>query len=223
MRQLLAALWLAGTCMAAAAAGYDVPVAKRFPVPDHYRLINDYNNVLRASQRIVLEKRLQDLERRNGTEIVFLSVPGMGDDKEQYVHEVLKKWDIGNNLQQNGILVLVAPAYVMIHPLDRIAGAVPDVVIKRLYRDVLVPAAERDELDVGVEQTLDKLIKASMDEDSFGTAYDYSKQRVDLYDNERGPERLAIIALSSVGVAYAGVLLWRRRRRHLHLRRRETR
>lgn len=206
----LAALWLAGACAGARAGDYIAWATTRFPVPDHYRLINDYGNVLRAAQRVVLESRMQDLERRNGTQIVFLSVPNMGNDKEQYAKEVLTKWNIGNNRQQNGILVLVAPDYAMIHAMDRIAGAVPDVTVKRLYRDVLLPAAEQNELADGVEATLDKLIRASMDEDSFGTAYDYSKQRVDLYADEPGREHALIIALSLGGAGYAAALLWRR-------------
>lgn len=183
-----------------------------FPIPDHYRLINDYCNILRIAPRVALEQRLQALERRNGTRIVFLSVPNTGPAGDAaYADAVFTKWNIGNNGQGNGILVLVGQSDMEMRTGAGIAGAVPDVLLARLHRNLVLPVEDRVDMTDGLVAFMDGLIKASSGEPTLPTAYDYAQL---LQDDAMPPgQRNAIIGLATVIAAYAGWLLWRRARR----------
>lgn len=206
----LAALWL---CAGMATAGdYQQFINTPFPIPDHYRLVNDFCNMLRITSRVALEKRLQALERKNGTQIVFLSVPNTGPDGDRvYAEAVYKKWDVGNNLQGNGILFLVGQTDFVMLTGPGISGAVPDVLLARLHRNLLLPIQERDDMTDGIVALIDSMIDASSKEHTMPTAFDYAHP---LHEDDMPPERRqAIIVLGTVTALYAGWLLWQRIRR----------
>lgn len=206
----LGALWLFS--MTAYAADYQDFVNKPFPIPEHYDLINDELGILRISHRVEVMKRLRDLQRRNGTQIVFLSVPNTGKlSVQDYAVAVANKWDIGNNGQGNGILFLFTNKGAHILTGPGISGAVPDVLLARIQRSLLMPNWERNEVGDGVEQVLDAMIRASLGEETMPTNYDYTHN---LYPDKLPDEdRNAILLLCATAAAYAGWLLWRRMRR----------
>lgn len=205
-RWLIALCLLAGT---AHAEDYTQRMNTPFPIPDHYRLVNDYESVLRISHRVALEQRLQALEARNGTQIVFLSVPNTGKDGTwAYAEAVFKKWDIGNNGQGNGILFLIGNEGTVILTGPGIAGAVPDVLLARITRNSLLPAAQREDLTEGIEQALDAMIKASESEQTWSAR---NRPRQELVpDTLSRTQQSAIALLGAALAAYAGWLLWRR-------------
>lgn len=208
----LAALWLVG-CLVHA-EDYDARWKTRFPIPAEYRLVNDYAEILRISQRAAIEKRLQELERRNGTQIVFLSVRNTGSQSAwEYSGEVFQKWNIGNNGEHNGVLLMIGQDGPAIRTGGQIAGAVPDVMAARIQRDILLPSYQKNRLDEGVELALDALIKASAAETTQATAYDYRRNMELLAGALPRPEERWIAGLSIAAGVYAGALLWRRLRR----------
>ena len=191
------------------AEDYTERMRKPFPIPDHYQLVNDYEEVLLISHRVVLEKRLRALERHNGTQIVFLSIPNAGPGgAERDAAAVFKKWNIGNDHQHNGILLLIAQNEARIVTDAGIAGAVPDVMATRLLRDVLVPAAERNDMSTGVEQALEAMIEASYGEVTHMAASPAPKELIP--DTLSATERRWVILLCALSAAYAGWLLWQR-------------
>lgn len=183
-----------------------------FPIPDHYRLVNDFCDILRVAPRVALEQRLQALERRNGTQIVFLSVPNTGAAGDAaYAESVFRQWNIGNNGQGNGILILIGQSSVEMRTGPGIAGAVPDVLLMRMHRNLMLPVQERDDMTDGIIAFIDGLIKASSGEQTMPTAFNYAQ----LLDDDAMPsaQRHAIIVLALVIAAYASWLVWRHRRR----------
>lgn len=208
-RALACALLLCVASRMAPAADYREFMANEFPLPDHYELMNDLDGMLLVQQRGRIREKLQALEKRNGTQIVFLSVPNTGKDGAYaYGQKAFAKWDIGNNGQGNGVLFIVGADEAHILTGPGIAGAIPDVTAHRIYRDILLPAAQRDQLAEGVEASIDALIKASHDEETHATAYDYANPYV-----PRTPQQIAAWVLAGVAVAYAASVLWLRRRK----------
>jgi uncharacterized membrane protein YgcG len=206
VQALLAATWL--LACSAHAEDHAKRIATPFPIPDRYTLVNDYAGVLRISRRPEIKRKLEDLERRNGTQIVFLSVPNTGKGgADAYGQAVFAKWDIGNHGQGNGVLFLVGNDNSLIFTGPGIAGGIPDATLARIYRDLLVPAWNRDEMSEGVEATLDALVKAAWGEETAPTAYDYAHPYV-----PKTPEQIMAAVLAAIAVAYVGCLLWYRRR-----------
>jgi len=191
------------------AADYLERINTPFPIPERYKLVNDYADILRVARRTAITTKLQALERHNGTQIVFLSVPNVGDrGARAYGQEVFAKWDIGNNGQGNGVLFFVCDEDWYIFTGPGIAGAIPDVTVARIFREIINPARERDEPTEAAEAAIDALIKAAQGEITEPTAYDYLVSYVPVT-----PEQIAAWALVAVGAAYAGGLWWQRRRK----------
>lgn len=196
-------------CMAGArAADYLDQMATPFPIPDRYELVNDYAGIMLIRQQARVRQKLQALEQRNGTQIVFLSVPNAGEEgAHAYGLRVLQQWDIGNNRQGNGVLFLVGDKDSYIFTGPGIAGAIPDVVVARIYRDILAPAARKDRLAEGIEAAMDALVKAAQGEQTHATFYDYAHPYV-----PRTAQQIGAWVLGALAVTYALALAWQRRR-----------
>ncbi len=189
------------------ATGGEGEIPAAFPIPEHYKLTNDYGNMLPIAASVEINRKLRALERHNGTQIVFLSVPHVGaEGAHEYARKVFEKWNIGNNGQGNGVLFLVSAesAYIMTGP--GIAGAIPDVKVARIFREVINPLWAREMYSAGVDAGIDALIKAAKREDTAATRYDYAHPIGPIE-----PEHLAIAALAIFGVGYGAVLGWRYR------------
>jgi uncharacterized protein len=172
--------------------------------------VNDNLGILLISRSIEIADRLQALERSNGTQIVFLSVPSIGGEGlYSYASRVAEKWDIGNNGQGNGVLFLVSQrdgAYILVGP--GIGGAIPDIKVGRIFREIIEPHWRREEFSEGVEQAIDALIAAARGEDTAPTFYDYLHPIV-----PARPELWLIAVLITYGIGHATFLCWRWRRK----------
>lgn len=207
---LMAALALA-LCSAASHAGdYGVKSTTRFPIPQRYVLVNDHIPLLRLATHTAIQKKLEALERRNGTRIVLLTVPHEGKDGlEAYARDVIREWNIGNNGHSTGVLVLVTHNGWHLAAGPAISGAIPDVTLARISRDVMAPAWTSDgDVSVAIARTIDALVAASMAEETAATNYDYANPHQPFT-----PQQFGAMGLGGVALAYGVTLLWLRRRR----------
>jgi uncharacterized membrane protein YgcG len=150
-------------------------VEPAFVVPAAYQLVNDHAQVLTVEQGVEMTAKLQAAERANGTQIVFLSVPSIGDEGlAVYAHEVMDRWDLGNNGEANGVLFLVTASQGVFIATGRgISGALPDAKVVRILRETLAPHFERGEFQQGMMATVDELIVATRTEGTTPTSLPY--------------------------------------------------
>jgi uncharacterized membrane protein YgcG len=209
VRQILA--FLAGACFAivsASAVNDERRTNTAYPIPDHYKLVNDYDGALRISTAIEITKKLQALESLNGTQIVFLSVPFVGaEGVNAYAIKVFEKWDLGNNRQGNGVLFLASREGTAIVTGPGIAGALPDVKLGRIVREVIEPHWKREEYSEGIRVAIDEMIKAAKHEDTAPTFYDYAHPIV-----PTKPEHILIGVLIFFGIGYVSTVLHSRKK-----------
>lgn len=106
--------------------------------------------------------------------------------------------------QNDGAYILTGPG---------VAGALPDVLIGRIFRETIEPLWQRQQFSEGIEAGIDAMIKATLVEQTDPTFYDYANAIVPARTETR------IIALLVVlGVVYAAILSWakyKRRKRTL--------
>jgi uncharacterized protein len=222
-RAAIALLFLLAWPLLCIAAG---PGDPPFVVPPAYQLVNDHAQVLTVERRVEMTARLQAAERANGTQIVFLSVPSIGDESlAVYAHKVMDRWDLGNNGEANGVLFLVTASQGVFIATGRgIGGALPDAKVVRILRETLAPHFERGEFEQGMMATVDELIAATRTEDTTPTALPYGPDGMYIAPDLGFIERLRLTgawkpllarALAVALVLYlaaVGLLRWRRRR-----------
>jgi uncharacterized membrane protein YgcG len=113
-----------------------------YPLPRIKQLVNDYTGVLTLKEASLLEKKLDRLEQRNGTQIVLLIIPSTGDEPMfDYNLRAFRTWDPGHNGQGNGVLFTIAllDGQWRISTGNGIQGALPDALIRRVMQDTIAP------------------------------------------------------------------------------------
>jgi len=180
-----------------------------FPIPDRYNLVNDYQGILTYTETERLHGKMRALEAKNGTQIVLLIVPSVGDMAMiDYAQKVAEKWDIGHNGDGNGVLFLInaqnGSFYFATGP--GIAGALPDAKLRQIWEKHLEPHWRKQEWVAGIEETIDAMIAASQAEE---TKAGHPGVFIEI-----AHDHLIAIALALVAILYvAGVWIVRRRKK----------
>lgn len=200
-------LWMLLSAGAAHAEGTQAQKAP-FPIPDGYKLVNDYQGVLTLTQVNILSEKLTRLEKKNGTQIVLMIVPTVGDMPiNEYADKVMEKWDPGNHGDGNGLLYLISadPPAFWFATGGGIAGALPDIKLRHIWQDHMDAHFKRHEWFEGIDETIDALIAAASGEDTRGGA-----SRATAFFVTR--DQLIAAALAFIGVLYAAFLVFKRYR-----------
>jgi uncharacterized protein len=78
-------------------------------VPQLKGRINDYADILSASQESSLEQMLENLEGKTSSQVVLLTIPSLqGEVLEVFSVRVATDWKLGQDKYDNGVLLLVA-------------------------------------------------------------------------------------------------------------------
>ena len=179
-----------------------------FPIPDGYHLVNDFQGVLTLTQVNSLSEKLYRLEKKNGTQIVLLIVPTVGDMPiHEYASKVMEKWNPGNHGDGNGLLFLISarPANFWLATGAGISGALPDIKLRHIWLDHLDPHFKRQEWFEGIDESIDALIAAASGEETPG-----GTSHAQLIVFTRG--QLIAAGLALIGVLYATFLMFKRYR-----------
>ena len=135
-------------------------VGQDFPEPPN-RLVNDYTNTLTASQKQMLEQKLLAFEDSTSTQIAVVMMTSTGGyDISDYAVRLAKKWGVGNQKYNNGILLLAAlgDRAVTIQTGYGIEGAVPDAIAYRIIENDIKPAFRQGDYYSGVDKATNSLI-----------------------------------------------------------------
>ncbi len=78
-------------------------------VPPYRSAVNDLADILSRSEESRLESRIQRYRDSTGIEVGVLTVPSLeGGSIEDFAHNVLKTWGVGDSARDNGVLFVVA-------------------------------------------------------------------------------------------------------------------
>lgn len=155
---LLAAL-LAVLQLAVPAFGQTVPDSA---FPALAGRVTDAAGVLPADVKADLEARLKALEDTTGTQLVVATVPDLGGyEIEDYGFQLGRAWGIGQKGQNNGAILLVAPAQrkLRIEVGYGLEGTLTDALSSRIIRTVIVPRFKAGDMAGGIVAGTDELIR----------------------------------------------------------------
>ena len=110
--------------------------------PEPPQLVNDFAGILNPSQRESLETKLVNYDDSTSTQIAIVTIPSLnGYDVAQYAVELAEGWGIGQEGQDNGILILVAleERRMNISTGYGTEAFVPDIMANRIIDRTLAP------------------------------------------------------------------------------------
>lgn len=134
------------------------PLAAGFPRPTGY--VNDFASVLTEDDRTYLEDFLRAVERDTTAEVVVATVTSLdGLSIEAYANRLFMDWGIGKKAQDNGVLLLVAPAdrRVRIEVGYGLEGRLNDGLAGEIIRTAIVPEFQQGNLRRGIGRGLDRI------------------------------------------------------------------
>jgi uncharacterized protein len=147
---LLPALWV---CAAWAAANFP-PLTGR---------VVDSAHILSPVTIADLERKLADLERKPGIQLVVATVPSLGGEEiEPYANALFRAWKLGEAKKNDGVLLLVAPKErrMRIEVGYGLEGTLTDAVSSLIIANAIAPRFKAGDFNGGMTRGVDDIITA---------------------------------------------------------------
>jgi len=115
--------------------------------------VNDYAGMLPPEAESRIETLLKELEEKDSTQVVVLTVPSLdGDALEDFSMRVAERWKIGRKGFDNGAILVIArdDRKVRIEVGYGLEGRLTDLTAGRIIRDRIVPEFRAGRFDQGV-------------------------------------------------------------------------
>lgn len=146
------------TFLTIAGFGQDIP-----PPPNPPRLVNDFvGNLLSEQQINALESKLVAYNDTTSTQIVIVIVNSVEPyDMSTYAFELGRKWGVGQEGKNNGVVLLWAPSdrKVFIATGYGMEGVLPDAITNRIVDQVIIPSFKEIKYYEGLDAGVDAIMK----------------------------------------------------------------
>ncbi len=153
-------IWLAMVLLVWAQPGW---TSAQVPVPKSTGFVTDLSGKLSENEEKDLNRKLADLEKRRGSQIVVLLLDGTsGEPIESFAQRLFNEWKPGRKGVDDGVLVVISvmERKARIHTGYGLEAAIPDVLAKRILERIGVPAFKSGGYYEGLSGMLDVLIAA---------------------------------------------------------------
>jgi uncharacterized protein len=130
-------------------------------VPPLRGRVNDQAGMLSPGVVRQLELLLEDLERKDSTQIVVLTVASLeGAALEEFSMRVAERWKVGQKGLDNGAILIIARAErkVRIEVGYGLEGRLTDLRAGRIIRDVIIPEFRAGRFDQGVANGVQAMV-----------------------------------------------------------------
>jgi uncharacterized protein len=138
-----------------------------FPELNGRRVVDDAR-ILSASQQASLTQKLADLEARNTDQVVVVTVPSLQNTAiEDYGYKLGRKWGIGQQDVNNGVILLVAPTEhkVRIEVGYGVEDVMTDAYSSIILQEKVLPRFKEGDYPAGIDAGVDAIIaQLSLDE-----------------------------------------------------------
>jgi uncharacterized protein len=134
------------------------------PVPP--KLVNDFAGILNQSESNNLETKLVQFARETSTQIVVVTIPDLeGYDAGDYAFRLGEKWGVGQQGENNGLVILVKPkkgneqGRIFIATGYGLEGVLPDAVVNSTIIDnEMIPYFKQDNYYQGLENGINVIM-----------------------------------------------------------------
>ena len=157
MRVLIRFFGMLALVLASAAGAADLAA-----VPPLKARVTDLTGTLNPGQLAALDAELRAFEQRKGSQIAVLMLASTQPETiEQYSLRVAESWKIGRARIDDGVILVVAKndQRLRIEVGYGLEGAIPDVVAKRVIREVIAPHFLANDFYGGIGAGVHSLMK----------------------------------------------------------------
>lgn len=136
--------------------------AGEIAVPPLKARVTDLTGTLDPVQLASLEAEMRAFERKKGSQIAVLMLPSTQPEAiEQYSMRVAERWKIGRAKTDDGVILIIAKndQRLRIEVGYGLEGAIPDVVAKRVIREVIAPHLLANDFYGGIRDGTEMLMK----------------------------------------------------------------
>jgi uncharacterized protein len=130
-------------------------VATGIEIPYLTGRVNDNAGILSEQVRESLSEQLRDHEERTGNQVVVLTIPSLqGEGIEEYANLVFNEWKLGQEGQDNGILIVVVPdeRRMRIEVGYGLEPTLTDLQAGRIIQDIMAPRFREGDYDAGITE-----------------------------------------------------------------------
>lgn len=130
-------------------------VAKGIEIPYLTGRVNDNAGILSEQARQSLSEQLKNHEERTGNQVVVLTIPSLqGEGIEEYANLVFNEWKLGQQGQDNGILIVVVPdeRRMRIEVGYGLESTLTDLQAGRIIQDIMAPRFREGDYDAGITE-----------------------------------------------------------------------
>jgi uncharacterized protein len=134
--------------------------AQQLPKPRGY--VNDFANVIPASQEQQINRICLELKQKTGAEIADVTIQTLGDNYiEDYAVRLFETWGIGEKGKDNGVLILnaIKEKKIRIEVGYGIEGIIPDGKAGRIRDLYLIPHLKKGDFGTGHLYTVAAIAK----------------------------------------------------------------
>lgn len=125
-------------------------------------LVTDYTNTLSAEEKQRLEDKLVAFDDSTSTQIAVVMMRSIGDyDVNEYATELGRRWGVGHQGKNNGIVILVAKddRKLSIQTGYGLEGALPDVITQQIRVNEMNPHFKQGDFYGGLDAGTTAIIK----------------------------------------------------------------
>ena len=129
-------------------------------IPNRPQRVNDLAGVLSSQQERSITSYLQDIEKKNGAQIVVLTVKSTkGLPIESYSMQVVEKWKLGQKERDNGVLLLLSvnDRKLRIEVGYGLEGLLTDATCGYIIRHDIVPYLKRGDYGSAIISGVQKI------------------------------------------------------------------
>jgi len=170
IKQLLVLVSILVLSMFSAFAQDDIPDAPN-PPRLYTNLSAEYSDLLSPDQARELEAKLVNFAEKTSNQIVVIVVDDLaGYEPWEYSAKLGDKWKIGQEKEDNGIIILIKPTggkgerKTFIATGRGLEGAIPDYTCNEIVENELLPNFKNGEYYQGISSALDVLLALSKGE-----------------------------------------------------------
>lgn len=130
-------------------------------------MVNDYADMLSASEEQQLERKLINYRDTTTNVIAIATIPSLeGNSVEEVASELFNRWRMWEGERYNGVLILISESdrKIRIEVGYGLEGAIPDAMVNRVLNDIITPSFRSQDVYGGLDRATNALIQLASGE-----------------------------------------------------------